>query len=270
MTSASPAITVDYVVATDPALLSVVSRGRTKTNALRDNTVKVDAAGLRPDTTYYYRFTAEGAASPIGRTKTLPVAGATSLRAAVVSCSNFAAGYFNVYRQIARRADLDLVVHLGDYIYEYGSGQYGSVRPCEPANEIVTLADYQLRHAQYKRDADAQEMHRQHAFVAIWDDHETANNAWRDGAENHQPGAEGDWARRVAVALQAYYEWMPVRVVDPARPRDNSRRFQYGGLVDLLMLEERLSARAEQLGTNIGNPNGYFELLTIPDLCRHA
>jgi alkaline phosphatase D len=256
--AAASTVVVDYVVALDPAFDRVVARGRTKTDASADFTVKVDPSGLRPNTTHYYRFSAQGAESPIGRTRTLPVGGTRQLRMAVVSCSNYAYGYFNVYRRLAERADLDMVVHLGDYLYEYGSGQYGNVRPCEPAHEIVSLADYRARHAQYKRDPDSQAMHRQHPLVAIWDDHETANNAYRDGAENHTPGSEGDWNARVAAALQAYYEWMPVREVDAANPRRNYRSYAFGNLVDLIMLEERLGARSLQLGSNIGNASGYF------------
>lgn len=242
-----PALTLTYVIATDPALTQVVQRGSAKTNPGRDYTVKVDALGLKPGTTYYYRFSCEGVDSPVGRTKTLPTTGVNSLRFAVVSCSNHAYGYFNAYARIAARADLDLVMHLGDYLYEYGAGQYGSVRTPEPATEMVSLGDYRLRHAQYKRDVDLQALHRQHPMIAIWDDHETANNAWNGGAENHQPAAEGDWAARVAAALQAYYEWMPVRPVDTTKLRDNHRSFAYGDLAELLMLEERVSARSEQL-----------------------
>ena len=204
----------------------MVLRGRTATHASRDFTVHVDAIGLRPGTTYYYRFAVEGvhvrrSAAPArcrsGRTQ--------RLRMAVVSCSNHAAGYFNAYGRIAQRADLDLVMHLGDYLYEYGAGQYGTARTPEPPTEMVTLADYRARHAQYKRDADSQAMHRQHPLVAIWDDHESANDAWKDGAENHQPDTEGTWPARVAAALQAYYEWMPVRRVEGTNPRRNQRSF---------------------------------------------
>ncbi len=254
--SLKPAVPVSYVVATDAALTQVVLRGSSKTNPGRDYTVKVDAIGLQPGRTYYYQFSAEGASSPIGRTKTLPVGSTSSLRMAVVSCSNLAYGYFNAYARIAQRADLDLVVHLGDYIYEYGSGQYGSARPSEPATEIVSLSDYRQRHAQYKRDADSQAMHRQHPLIAIWDDHETANDAYKTGAENHQPGSEGDWATRQAAALQAYYEWMPVRPVNTAKLNDNHRNFVYGDLVDLLMLEERLSSRSQQIKGSIATPLG--------------
>ena len=204
---------------------------------------------MQPGKTYYYRFSCEGVDSPVGRTKTLPTTGVSSLRMAVVSCSNHAYGYFNAYARVAARADLDLVMHLGDYIYEYGPGQYGNVRTPEPAHEMVTLADYRLRHAQYKRDADSQAMHRQHPLIAIWDDHEITNDGWKNGAQNHQPGTEGDWNARVAVGMQAYYEWMPVRPADVNNLRDNHRGFAYGDLAELLMLEERLSARSQQLTT---------------------
>ncbi|OYV01201.1 MAG: hypothetical protein CFE45_05885 [Burkholderiales bacterium PBB5] len=249
--SAKPLVPVTYVVATDAGLRNVVLRGATTTSAARDFTVKVDAAGLSPNTTYYYQFTAGGSTSPVGRTKTLPVGPTSSLRFAVVSCSNHAYGYFNAYGRIALRADLDLVMHLGDYIYEYGAGQYGTARTPEPTNEIVSLSDYRARHGQYKRDVDSQAMHRQHPLVAIWDDHETANNSFKTGAENHTPATEGDWATRVAAALQAYYEWMPVRQPDASNPRDNHRGFAYGDLADLLMLEERVNARSEQLTTAV-------------------
>ena len=248
--AAAGPVTVDVVVATDTALAAVAARGRVVTDAGRDHTVKVDVAGLQPGTTYYYRFTADGAVSPVGRTRTLPAAGVDRLRLAVASCASLGHGYFNAYRRIAGRADLDLVVHLGDYLYEYGNGEYGNVRDYEPPHETVTLADYRLRHAQYKRDADLQALHRQHAVVAIWDDHEFADDAWSGGAANHTEGAEGRWSDRVAAALQAYHEWMPVRTVDPADLRRNNRSFACGGLVDLVMLEERLLARSQQLDGN--------------------
>ncbi len=249
-------VVVGYEVALDPGLDRVVQRGRTRTNPDRDYTVKIDADRLRPGTTYYYRFTALGQASPIGRTRTLPVGDTPRLRLAVVSCSNHAAGYFNAYRRIAERADLDAVVHLGDYLYEYGPNQYGSLRTPEPPNEMVTLSDYRLRHAQYKRDADSIEMHRQHPLIAIWDDHEITNDAWRDGAQNHSPGTEGDWDERVQVGLRAYVEWMPVRLPDAGKPRENQRAFRFGNLVDLVMLEERLSARSQQLEATLPTPSG--------------
>ena len=268
---ARPSVLVNYVLALDPALTQVVARGRTKTNPDRDYTVKVDALRLAANTTYYYRFSAEGSTSPIGRTRTLPVGTTTRLRMAVVSCSNHAAGFFNAYRRIAERADLDLVVHLGDYLYEYGPNTFGSLRAPEPPNEMGTLSDYRTRHAQYKRDVDSQEVHRQHPMICIWDDHEITNDSWIDGAENHTPGTEGDWAQRVGTGLRAYYEWMPVRIPDATQPRRNQRAFQIGALVDRLMLEERWSGRSQQIPaaspTALG-VNGCVQTGAFPDPTR--
>ncbi|MBC7939168.1 MAG: alkaline phosphatase D family protein, partial [Chitinophagaceae bacterium] len=256
VTPATPVsvLVVSYVVATDPGLTQVVLNGTTKTNPSRDYTVKVDPAGLNPATTYYYRFFCGGEASPVGRTRTLPTGSAQRLRIGVASCSNHAYGYFNAYRRMAERADLDMVLHLGDYLYEYGPNQYGSVRTPEPPNEMVVLSDYRLRHAQYKRDADLQELHRQHPVIAIWDDHEITNDAWVDGAQNHTEGAEGSWPERVNQGLQAYYEWMPVRIPDATKRRQNQRAFRCGDLLELVMLEERLSARSQQLPATIPVP----------------
>jgi alkaline phosphatase D len=272
VTPASPRATVEvrWEVASDPALQRVVARGLSVTDARRDFTVKVDAAGLRPATTYYYRFVTEGTASPTGRTRTLPAGATSRVRIAVASCSNHAAGYFNAYRRIAERADLDLVLHLGDYLYEYGANEYGSVREPDPPHEMVVLSDYRRRHAQYKADADLQELHRQHPVVAIWDDHEITNDAWRDGAQNHTEGAEGTWEGRVNQGLQAYYEWMPVRQPDAAEPRRNQRAFRIGDLIDLVMLEERLSARSQQLPATIPTAfgNGFIQAGPFADPAR--
>ncbi len=267
--SAKPLVPVTWVVATDPGLRQVVVRGATTTSAARDFTVKIDAAGLRPATTYYYRFNAGGAASPVGRTRTMPVGNVERLRIAVASCSNHAYGYFNAYARMAERADLDLVLHLGDYLYEYGTAEYGSLRTPEPPTEMVTLADYRMRHAQYKRDADSQAVHRQHPFVCIWDDHEITNDAWKGGAQNHQSATEGAYPDRVAAGLQAYYEWMPIRQVEPDR-RKNFRSFQVGNLIDLMMLEERLSARSEQLTATIPTQfgNGFVQTGAFADASR--
>ncbi len=252
--SAAP-VAVGFVVATDSALGQTVRSGQVISDLSRDHTVKIDVDGLQANTTYYYRFSAGGVTSPVGRTKTLPAGEAGRVRMAVVSCASFAHGFFNAYRRISERADLDLVVHLGDYIYEYGSGEFGNIRPYEPPNEIVSLNDYRTRYAQYRRDADLQALHRQHPMVAIWDDHEFANNAHANGAQNHTDVAEGPWAARVAAALQAYYEWMPIRVTDPANLRKSNRNFSLGNLADLLMLEERVNARSTQLtGDNFLSP----------------
>lgn len=235
-------IEVHWQIAMTSAFSECVSEGTFSTDAGRDFTVKVDASGLEPGTTYYYRFHALGRTSPVGRTRTAPADCAPRLRFAVVSCSSLGHGYFHSYRAISKRADLDAVIHLGDYIYEYGTDEYGDVRPYEPAHEIVTLADYRMRHSQYKRDADLQAAHRQHPFIAVWDDHEVANNAWEDGATNHQPDSEGEWTERKAAAQQAYSEWMPIRDQEPSRVW---RRLSYGDLVDLILLDTRLWGRDE-------------------------
>jgi alkaline phosphatase D len=165
------------------------------------------------------------------------------VRLALCSGSDIALGYFNAYALIARRADLDAVLHLGDYLYEYADGSFGDGvrlgRKPQPGREIVRLADYRTRHAQYKSDPDLQELHRQHPFISIWNDHEIAEGAWRGGARNHQPD-EGPWAARWQNALRAYLEWMPIREVAMDRPARAYRRFRFGSLVELMMLETRL------------------------------
>lgn len=251
VTASGDAAKVRWVVATDPKLARVVARGEGSTGPARDFTVKVDVAGLRPGTTYYYRFDAAGAQSPVGRTRTLPAAGVSRIRLGVASCSNYPFGYFNAYAALARRSDLDAVLHLGDYIYEYANARFGDGtalgRIPEPDAEIVTLADYRARHAQYKADPDSQAVHRQHPFIVVWDDHELANNAWSGGAENHNPDkGEGDWSARRSAAVRAYLEWMPIRE-DPASigPRIY-RTLRWGNLADLIMLDTRLVGRDQQ------------------------
>ncbi|MEU8570516.1 alkaline phosphatase D family protein [Streptomyces pathocidini] len=243
---AGPDLAVDWQIAEDAAFARVVARGTTTTSAATDHTVKADVRGLRPATAYWFRFTAGGADSPTGRTRTAPAPGdaAHAVRFGVVSCANWEAGWFSAYRHLAARRDLDAVLHLGDYLYEYAAGAYPAegVRAHSPAHEITTLADYRLRHATYKTDPDLRSLHAAHPVVAIWDDHEFANDAWSGGAENHTPGAEGDWARRVAAAKQAYFEWMPVR---PSTAGTTYRRLRFGALADLHLLDLR-SFRSQQ------------------------
>jgi alkaline phosphatase D len=241
-------VAVQWRIARDRALRNPIAAGSAVTDPRRDYTVKVDATGLEPGRTYYYGFRCEGVDSPIGRTRTLPVASAAALRFAFVSCSNFPYGYFNVYRRIAERHDLDFVLHLGDYIYEYPLGEYADpllagLRDVRPEHEIVSLADYRLRHALYKTDADLQELHRQHPMICVWDDHESANDAWRDGAENHNPDqGEGEWQVRRAAAARAYDEYLPIRT-SPLGPERIHRKFRVGDLADLVMLDTRLHGR---------------------------
>lgn len=245
-------IPVVLTVADDPELKVNPSLIATTAVAARDYTVKHDAIGLMPGKTYYYRFSALGFDSPLGRTRTAPVGAVDRLRVAMVSCSNFPFGFFNAYRFLAERADLDVVLHLGDYIYEYADGEYGDLRPCEPPTEIITLEDYRVRHAQYKGDPDLQEAHRQHPWICVWDDHESTNNSRRDSAENHtegpiEEGGEGVWQVRKGWAQQAYDEWMPIRLPEPGNPNRIWRNFQFGELMDLWMLDTRLFDRDDEV-----------------------
>ncbi len=242
-----------WQIALDPEMALIVNEGAGVTGPDVDYTVKVDADQLIPGTTYYYRFYSNQLDSPIGRTKTLPTGHVDRLRLAFCSCSNYPQGFFNVYREMANRADLDAVLHLGDYIYEYGPGGFGTEsglgRDPVPAAEIIALDDYRRRYAQYRSDADLQAVHRQHPFICVWDDHESANNAWYGGAENHTPGAEGDWFARRSDAIKAYFEWMPIRetgVIDGFGDRSIYRNFRFGDLIDLFMLDTRLHARDQQ------------------------
>lgn len=236
-------------IAEDADFSSLVLSEVLTTGPERDFTVKFDAAGLAPDQRYWFRFMAGDSVSLVGRTRTLPQPGqpAERLRFAVCSCSSYPHGYFSVYRMIADRRDLDFVMHLGDYIYEYGDGQYGDhpERPLDPPHEIIVLADYRRRYALYRQDEDLQAAHVMHPFVTVWDDHESTNDSYRDGAENHNPG-EGDWFERKAQAIQAYFEWMPIR--PPTEAEDSIyRAFQYGDLADFMMLDTRLEGREQPL-----------------------
>ncbi|AMW09933.1 alkaline phosphatase [Streptomyces qaidamensis] len=250
---AGPDTEVSWTVAEDKAFTTVVAKGSTTATAASDHTVKADIRGLKPGTDYWFRFSAGGTDSPTARTRTAPAhdAAVAGLRFGVVSCANWEAGWFSPYRHLAARGDLDAWLHLGDYIYEYGTGEYGTrgkvVRPHAPAHEIVTLADYRTRHARYKTDPDLQALHATAPVVAIWDDHEFANDAWTGGAENHTEGAEGTWSARQAAAKQAYFEWMPVR---PAIAGTTYRRLRFGKLADLSLLDLR-SFRSQQV--KVGN-----------------
>ncbi|MEU0288937.1 alkaline phosphatase D family protein [Streptomyces sp. NPDC006147] len=261
---AGPDTEVRWTVARDSGFTDVVAQGSTLATAASDHTVKADIRGLRPATDYWFRFSAGGTDSPAARTRTAPADGTAvdGLRLGVVSCANWEAGHFAAYRHLAARGDLDAWLHLGDYIYEYGTGEYGTrgavVRPHSPAHEIVTLADYRTRHARYKTDPDLQALHATAPVVAIWDDHEFANDTWSGGAGNHTEGAEGSWAARQAAARQAYFEWMPVR---PAVEGTTYRRLRFGKLADLSLLDLR-SFRSQQVSLGDGDVDDPDRTLT--------
>ncbi len=252
--TAQDPLEVEWELAGDLAFNRIVRRGRFATGPDRDFTVKVLAEGLTPGAHYYYRFRAGGETSPIGRTRTLPVGRLERLGIALASCSNYPFGYFNAYDAIAHDPAIDFVLHTGDYIYEYGADGWGAEsgkrlgRVHQPANEIVSLNDYRTRHAQYKTDAGSQAMLAAKPLLACWDDHESANNPWTGGAQNHQSETEGDWAARRAASIQAYYEWMPVREPVAGRTRMQFwRSYAFGDLATLSTLETRHTARALQI-----------------------
>jgi len=243
-----------FQLARDDAFTEMVLEGAAVATADADHTVKLIPTGLTPGTTYYYRFVFDGAMSPVGRTRTLPVGELKKLGIALVSCSNYPFGHFNAYDAIAKDPAIDVVLHTGDYIYEYGAKGWGAEtgasigRVHVPANEIVSLADYRARHAQYKTDAGARAMHAAHPFVACWDDHESANNPWVGGAQNHQPDTEGAWDDRRTAAIRAYYEWMPIREPAPGFTRAEFwRTYAFGDLATLVTLESRHTARGKQV-----------------------
>lgn len=246
----SAQVELAWEVATDNAFTALVSSGTVVASQSTGFTVKVDAAGLQSGTSYFYRFRRGGSVSPVGQTRTLPSASVTEVKFAVLSCSNHPAGFFNVYAEAAK-IDAHYAIHLGDYIYEYGAGGYASSNAAAlgrvpvPASELLTLDDYRRRHAQYKTDVDLKTLHARMPMIAVWDDHEIANDAWREGAENHDPVTEGAYAARRAAALQAWHEWLPVRTgSDRAKIW---RSFDFGGLVSLHMLDTRISGRDRQV-----------------------
>ena len=222
---------------------TIVAKGMAITGPWRDWTTKITVSGLQPGTRYFYRFIGpDGSVSPVGRTRTLPEGAAASFKAAIFSCSNMPFGWFNAYAHAAARDDLDLAIHLGDYFYEYKTGGYpplkDQVRPTEPAGELIRLIDYRIRYASYRSDPDLQALHAKVPWIVQWDDHESANDSWEGGAENHQPD-EGDWSSRRNAALQAYREWMPVS-------DEPWKTYEIGTLATLFRTETRDLARTKQ------------------------
>lgn len=244
---------VNWEIASDEAFAKVLKAGSLTTSAARDFTLKVDVTGLSANSVYFYRFSYDATRSAVGRTKTLPVGTVDQVKLAVLSCSNYPAGYFNVYAEVAKLNELDAAIHLGDYIYEYSREGYASKdaqalnRQVDPKSEIVTLTDYRSRYAQYRSDADLQAAHARLPFITIWDDHEFANDTWVGGAENHDPLTEGPFSARRAAALQAYHEWMPIRLPDASKNDRIYRSFDFGNLLSLHMLDTRLIGRDKQL-----------------------
>jgi alkaline phosphatase D len=249
-------VIVNYKVALDTGMVNAVTQGSTLTDASKDYTVKIDVTGLQPDVYYYYEFSGLGSKSVRGRTKTAPSGAVNDLRFAVVSCANLEAGYFNVYKAINERNDFEAVLMLGDYIYEYEEGGYGQNtsidRVFDPTYETITMADYRLRYSVYHMDQSLQQLHQNFPWICVWDDHESANDSYKDGAQNHNVG-EGLWSDRKLDAQKAYFEWLPIRPKS-ANNYEIFRKFQYGELLDLFMVDTRLNGREEQ-GINVNDPN---------------
>ena len=247
---------VNWELSSDSRFETLIQAGEVQASAATDYTVKIDVQNLEAGALYNYRFKDASALSPVGNFKTLPNGSIDSLHFAVVSCTNWEAGFFNVYDHIARNGDFDAVLHLGDYYYEYGTDGWGGDagaalgRVHEPAHEIISLSDYRIRHAQYRSDASLQAMTAAHPMICMWDDHETANDSWETGAQNHNDG-EGVWSERKAAAMQAYYEWMPVREPKDRALHSRYASYSFGDLLTLVTTETRLTARAEPINIDL-------------------
>lgn len=243
---------VGWQIATDTTFATIINSGTVTTDSSTDYTVKVDVTGLQPNTWYYYRFNNNGVYSIIGRTRTMPSGSVSNLRFAVVACSNYQDGFFNVYNDIARKNDIDAVIHLGDYYYEYGPDDFtpgvDSSRLQEPFKEVWSKMDYRMRHSFYKLDPDLRMVHQQYPFITVWDDHESANDSWSGGAQNHTDSVEGYWPERKEDSRTAYFEWMPIRNVHNSVDTIH-RLIPMGDLADLILLDSRLEGREIQAGT---------------------
>ncbi len=244
-------IEVYWQIATDTNFTHIVNYGKTVATADNHYCTKVDVCGLQPATYYYYMFQSGGRNSIIGRTKTAPDGNADvdSIRFGVVSCASWEHGYFNAYEALSTHNDVDAVLHLGDYIYEYASGDFSdniSGRTYDPTTECITEVGYELRYSQYKLDKQLQRIHQLFPFITVWDDHETANDSWREGAQNHTPGTEGNFLDRKHNSTSTYFKWMPIRKPDPIDTIRIFRKLRYGKLLDLVMLDTRLYDRDEQ------------------------
>ncbi len=257
------AVWLTWQVAADNAFATVVRTGRVQTTETSSFTAKVDVTGLTAGTSYFYRFVDDaGVISAVGTTRTLPAANASSVKLAVFSCALYSEGFFNAY-DAAAKSDAQYAIHLGDYLYEYGSDpkKFGNAdavtlgRVTVPANDMVSLDDYRTRYALYRSDPMLQALHAKMPWITIWDDHEFANNAYVAGAENHNPLTQGDWTTRKNIAAKVYHEWMPIRTPDSANLLKIYRSFDFGNLLSLHMLDTRIEGRDQQYD-NFGDADG--------------
>ena len=239
-----------WEISEDESFARIAARGEAQASPVSDFCVKVDARGLQPGRVYFYRFLAGSGPSLVGRTRTAP-SRAESLSVGLVSCANYAFGYFHAYGHMAARDDIDLVLHTGDYIYEYGLDDYPRTelavpgRAFDPDHEIVTLGDYYRRYQQYHTDPNLLALRAAKPISATWDDHEIANDATSTGAQNHQR-TEGEYVDRVAAASKAYFDWMPIRRPDETKAR-LYRALDWGDLARIVLLDTRYIGRVRQL-----------------------
>ncbi|MBN2824890.1 MAG: alkaline phosphatase D family protein [Campylobacterales bacterium] len=272
-------IQVDFEVATDEAFTHLTNNGTYVAKKESDFTVKVDVQNLQAGTTYYYRFSSNGKTSPTGRAKTLPTSNPEQVKMALFTCANYTNGYFNVYTEAAKMGDLDVTLHLGDYIYEYGmyenddfdakvpayatskALEIGRALPSDNNKELLSLDDYRKRYALYHTDSGTQAIHAAAPMIVVWDDHEVANDTHQEGAQNHDE-SEGSFTQRTHDALQAYFEWLPIRTIDDKKAI--YRSFHFGNLVSLYMLETRLFGRDKQLSySSYFDAQGNFDAVTF-------
>ncbi len=240
-------VAVNWEIATDTSFSNIINNGTVSTDSTKDYTIKVDATGLQQNTWYYYRFIYDTLKSVIGRTRTLPTGTVNNLRFAVASCQDYQDGFYNAHRHLSQRNDIDAVLFLGDYTYESGENVNAvGGRLHEPSSKTIQLSDYRIRQSLYHLDADLQEAHRQYPWICVWDDHETANNSYTNGAKNHNPVNDGPWYDRKVNGVETYEQWMPVRMPDVNDTFKIFRRFTWGNLADLHMLDTRLYDRDKQ------------------------
>ncbi len=255
-------ISVNWQMATDTLFNNVVNSGTVVTDSSSDYTVKVDVTSLNPNTWYYYHFQVDTVYSITGRTRTIPVGNVDSLRFAVFSCSDFQTGYFNAYKDISMRNDIDALMHLGDWYYEYaagGSDYQGDTNRLHPLNhDALSKGDYRLWESQYKLEPSLRNMLQQYPIIQIWDDHEIADNSWYGGANNHNPATQGSWFVRKHNAKTAYFEWNPIRPIATGNDTIIHRNFKWGNLLNLIMLDTRYEGRDSSLGQNISITNAYL------------
>ncbi len=228
-------VPVTLIAARDAGLSEVIVEAPLVARAAEGHVVTLELEGLAPGDTVFYAFEARGERSRTGRTRTTPATG--PVRLGFASCASYAHGFFHAYARLAEE-EVDAVVHLGDYIYEYANGAYGARRSYDPPHEALTLTDYRRRYAHYRADADLAALHARHPFVVTWDDHELANNAWRGGSIEHDPRTEGAWSARLAAARIAHAEWLPTRGEGTLY-----RRLSFGTTAELFVLDTRLEGR---------------------------